>query len=358
MKNLGQFIFTGIKGLTLEEDEKSFIKDEGIGGVVLFDRNFESLGQLSELINSIQTLREDYPLFIAVDHEGGRVIRFKKYFSQIPAMMSIAKTQTPKVCYEVSKIMADELAACGVNLNLSPCCDILLNPQNKVIGDRSFGSDVEVVCNFVSAAIRGFQTNHMISCAKHFPGHGSTTKDSHLELPIVKTSLDEFREGEFIPFIKAIKSRVEFVMMAHLQVDSIDGEYPVSLSKKAHEILRSELKFKKLIISDDMTMKAITNKYEIKEAALLAMLAGTDIIEYRDMEIAAEALEGIKEAYKKKELKKELVDQKLERIFSCKKAYLKDYKPIFIPDVGKKINSPASKQFLKEIHEKIGEYSS
>lgn len=358
MKNLGQLIFTGIKGFGLEEDEKSFLKNEGIGGVVLFSRNFESVAQLCELINSIQTLREDYPLFIAVDHEGGRVVRFKKHFSPIPPMLSLGKSESPKICYEVSKIMADELSACGVNLNLAPVCDILLNPSNKVIGDRSFGSDVDLVCKYVTAAIRGFQTNNIISCAKHFPGHGSTVKDSHLELPIVKTSLDEFRKGEFIPFIKAVKSRVEFVMMAHLQVDSIDEKFPISLSKKAHDILRSELKFKKIIISDDMTMKAITNKYAVKEAALLAMQAGTDIVEYRDMEVAAEALEGIKEAYKTKELNKDFVEQKISRIFDCKKSYLKEYRPVFIPDVGKKINTPHSQQFLKTLQERIEDYSS
>ncbi|EQC46929.1 beta-N-acetylhexosaminidase [Bacteriovorax sp. Seq25_V] len=349
MKELGQLFITGISGTVLTEDESKFISEENIGGVILFANNYESPAQLAELVNSIQALRDHFPLFIAVDHEGGRVIRFKKHFTHFPPMLDIVKKDSPKVCFEVHDIAAKELEACGINLNLAPVCDIFNNPNNKVIGDRAFGDNAETVSLFVSSAIRGLQTNNVMGCAKHFPGHGCTTKDSHYDLPIVKKSLEELREEEFIPFVKAVKSRVEMVMMAHLQVDSIDEELPCTLSKNAYDLLRSELKFKKVIITDDMEMKAITDRYSYGEAALMALKAGADIVEYRSMETCKEAYYAVKEAYKKKQISNECIEEKVVRINELKKQYLSDYKPKYIPDVTKKIGTAEAKELLSEI---------
>ena len=353
MKELGQLFITGISGTQLTEEEKEFIEKENIGGVILFSENYESPAQLAELVNSIQALRDHYPLFIAVDHEGGRVIRFKSHFTQFPSMLDIAKLESPKTCFEVHQIMGKELSACGVNVNLSPVCDIFNNPNNKVIGDRAFGKNKESVTLFVSSAIRGLQTEGIMACSKHFPGHGCTTKDSHHDLPIVKKTMEELQNEEFEPFKKAVKSRVEFIMMAHLLVDVIDDEMPCTLSKKAVDILRNELKFKKIIISDDMEMKAITDKYSYGEAALKAFEAGIDILEYRSMEKCKEAYFACKEAYKKQELTKALVEEKLDRINKVKKEYLKEYKPIYIPDVEKIVGSREHQDFLVTLNKSL-----
>ncbi|MEI8347012.1 MAG: glycoside hydrolase family 3 N-terminal domain-containing protein, partial [Pseudomonadota bacterium] len=125
MSEVGQVIMTGIGGVTLTKDEEEFISKENIGGVLLFSRNYESPVQLTELINNIQKLRNEYPLFIAVDHEGGRVLRFRKDFTQFPAMMEFSRATSPKLCFHANKIMSEELAACGINVNLAPCCDVL-----------------------------------------------------------------------------------------------------------------------------------------------------------------------------------------------------------------------------------------
>lgn len=349
MKELGQLFITGISGTILTEDESKFIKEENIGGVILFAHNYESPAQLSELVNSIQALRDHYPLFIAVDHEGGRVLRFRQHFTQFPAMEVIAKKSSPKLCFQVHEIMAKELNACGINLNLAPVCDINTNPNNRVIGDRAFSDDSENVSLFVSSAIRGLQTNGVMGCAKHFPGHGDTTKDSHFDLPLIKKSVEEMREAEFIPFVKAVKSRVEMVMMAHLLVDAIDEKYPCTLSKPAYDLLRSELKFKKVIITDDMEMKAISDRYPYGEAALMALNAGADIVEYRSMEKCKEAYFFVKDAYRKKQISKQSVEEKVERIFELKKDYLSEYKPVYVPDVAQVIGSSEAKQILSEI---------
>ena len=357
MADVGQLIVTGIGGCFLTEQEKSFLESENIGGVILFSRNYESPAQLAELVNSVQVLRKEYPLFISVDHEGGRVIRFKNHFTQFPAMFEIARTSSPKLCYQVHKIMAEELSACGINLNFSPVCDVWTNPANKVIGDRSFGTEPDTVSKYISAAIRGMQTNNIISCAKHFPGHGSSTKDSHFDLPIIKTSFDDLWNVELVPFIKAVKSRVEMVMMAHIIVDAIESELPCSLSARAHDILRKELKYSKVIVSDDMQMKAITDHFSVEKAAVMALAAGTDLLIYRDMEQAQQALIGIKEATKVKELKNSDIEQKIERIIKCKKSYLKDYRPIYIPGIVQKINNQTSQVFLAEIMSRLTDQS-
>ena len=348
MDNFGQLLISGIKGLSLLPEETEFIKNEKLGGIIFYAHNFSDPAQLSELINSIQKLRDEYPLFISVDQEGGKMMRFKTHFTQFPAMFEIASLDSPKLIFDVHPVLAKELAACGINLVFSPCCDILTNPENKVIGDRAFGTDAETVEKFISAAIRGLQTSGLLSCAKHFPGHGGSFKDSHFDLPLVKTTLAELKQREMIPFIKASKSRVEFIMMAHLLVDSIDNKLPTSLSSKAYEFLRQETKFSKIVITDEMGMKAISDKYNTEEAAVLALAAGTDMLLYRDMNEAIKALAAIREAVKKKSLKREEVLEKLMRVEKCKKENLSTYQPVYVPKIVDSFNSPESKKLVEQ----------
>lgn len=348
MDNYGQLIISGIKGTSLSPEEVQFIKNEKLGGIILFSDNFSDPAQLAELVNSIQKLRDEYPLFISVDHEGGRVMRFKKHFTQFPSMLSLAKLDSPKLVFEVHQVIAKELAACGINLCFSPVCDILTNPDNKAIGDRAYGHDAETVEKYISAAIRGLQTSGLLSCAKHFPGHGGTTQDSHFELPLVKTSLEELKKREMIPFIKASKSRVEFIMMGHLMVDALDSTLPTSLSPKAYEFLRTETKFSKIVITDDMEMKAIADRYTIEESAVKALTAGTDMLLYRYMADAEKALKAIREAAKKRVIKKEALEEKLARVERCKKENLGSYQPIYIPKIADVFNSQEAKKLMDQ----------
>mgnify|MGYP000374433747 CR=1 FL=1 len=355
MSQLGQLIISGISGMVLTDEERTFLENENIGGVILFSNNYESPAQLAELVNQIQTTRKEYPLFVCVDNEGGRVFRFKTGFTQFPPMLDLGKLDSPKTIFECAQIMATELSACGVNVNFSPVCDVYTNENNKVIGDRAFGKDPESVSKNISSIIRGLQTNNVLSCAKHFPGHGDTTKDSHFDLPIIKKSVNDMRDCEFIPFVKAVKSRVEFVMMAHLIVDDIDAELPTSLSPAAYKILRDELRFTKLAITDDMQMKAIDDRYSVEEAAVMAINAGADIVEYKDMEYAKRALSGLKAAKKEGRLSAELITERYDRIMETKERCLKDYNPIYIPELSKKINIPKSKAFIEGLTEKVSD---
>lgn len=346
--DVGQLFITGIEGYSLNEEEKTFISENNIGGVILFKHNFKDPGQLAELVNELQTLRDEYPLFVSVDQEGGRVKRFQSHFTQFPPMFDVGQKNSPKLTFEAHSILATELAACGVNLNFSPCCDIWSNANNKVIGDRAFGKTVEEVEKHVSAAIRGLHNGGVLACAKHFPGHGNTTKDSHYDLPYVNKTMEELRAEELNPFQKASKSRVEFMMMAHLVVDAIDKELPCTLSKNAYNFLREELKYKKIIITDDMEMKAISDHFTYAEAGIKALDAGADILLYRSFERTKEVYEGVMQAIRGQNLKKAMMEQKIKRVMSCKKRFFSEYKPIYIPSLSKVFNEQKQSDFLKQ----------
>ncbi len=354
---IGQLFFTGIKGLTLDDGEREFIENSDIGGVILFERNYDNPAQLAELVNSIQMLRQNYPLFIGIDHEGGRVHRLKDGFTHFPPMQDLGKLNSPKITYHIHMYMAQELAAAGINLNFAPVCDILLQENNKVIGDRAFGTDKETVEKHISAAIRGLQTNGMMGCAKHFPGHGTTIKDSHFDLPHLTKSLEELEEQEIVPFVKAAKSRVNFMMVAHMVVDAFATDVPCSLSPKCYEYIRKKLKYNRPIITDDLNMQAITKKIAVEEAAVMALNAGADILLFADIETTKQAFERVGKAVKVREILKAKIDDKLKRVEATKKEYFKDYKPIYIPEIKNKIKSKQVAVFLEDLKEKLSELS-
>ncbi len=355
---IGQLFITGIKGVSLTSDEEEFIKNNNIGGVILFKYNYESPAQVAELVNQIQSLRGNRPLFISVDQEGGRVIRFSEPFTRFPPMLEIAKLKSPKICFDVHQILASELYQCGVNLCFSPVCDVLTNPTNKVIGDRSFGKDALEVEKFVSAAIRGLQSVNMISVAKHFPGHGGTTKDSHFDLPLIKKSLDDIKKEDLIPFYKASKSRVDMIMMAHLLVDALDENLPTSLSPKAYEFLRSELKFEKIIVTDDMEMKAVFDRFTPEDAAEKALRAGADLLIYRTLDIAKKAYIKIAELCSQDKSFMGELAPKIERIHKCKDDSLPAYDPIYVPSISSKIASTQTQVFMNDLAQKLADLKS
>ena len=349
IERLGQLIFTGIEGPELTVDEKKFLREENIGGVVLFSRNYENPVQLRDLADSVQALKTTHPFYIAVDHEGGRVIRFKRDFTQPPSMYDLARLDSLDIAARVARIMAWELYSCGINLNFSPVCDIWSNEKNQVIGDRAFGHDSKKVSPFVSVLVEEFQKNGILACAKHFPGHGCTLEDSHHELPVVNKKIEKLRESEFLPFREAVRAGVEFVMMAHIIIDDIDRQIPCSLSGKAHRMLREELKFEKLIISDDMQMKAVFDHYGVGEAAVAAVEAGSDIVEYRNMEESCRALEGLKKGLQDGKVNRATIDDRISRIARSKERYFSHKAPLERKSVG----SGESRDFMKKVREKI-----
>jgi beta-N-acetylhexosaminidase len=349
-KLLGELFIIGFEGLDLSDDTAAFISQAGIGGVIYFSHNYESPAQIAELSNQIQECRSELPLWISVDHEGGKVQRFKKAFTKIPDAASLAALDSPKLLFEISEMIANELKAVGVNLNYTPVADINTNPKNPVIGNRAFGKTEEEVSKNITAMVRVHVTAGVQPCVKHFPGHGDTTTDSHFHLPKVETSLEILQNREFRPFNRAFKSHCAFVMTAHILNPAIDPKYPATLSKKTiSEILRKDLRFSRIILTDDMEMKAITDHFGAEEAPKLAIDAGCDILLYRTEKAARHAYASLLKFLEDGSLNPSLVLEAADRIRSLKKEVLLPYQALVISDVGQKIGTPANLGLVEKI---------
>ncbi len=282
---VGQLTLIGISGHTLTETEKKFIVENNISGVVLFSRNVAEPKQIYDLCNEIQSLRHQMvdraPLFIGIDMEGGRVHRLKPPFTQWPALKTVGDLDAPTVAFQFALQMGLELMAVGINLNFAPCVDIFNNPKNTVIGDRAVSSDPLMVEKMASALVRGYLKSGIFSCAKHFPGHGYTVIDSHEELPIEPFDLKRLNEVELVPFKKAFRSKVDMVMTGHISFPNIDPKWPVTLSEVfLKKMIKDELRYRGLIITDDLDMKAMAKHYDKAEIPVRSFEAGADLLLY------------------------------------------------------------------------------
>lgn len=316
IENLGQLFTIGISGESLTEEEKSFIAREDIGGVILFSRNIKSPEQLYDLTSEIQSLSKHQPskcpLVVSVDMEGGRVHRLKSPFTQWPAVANLAKIGSAQTAFAFAKEMGEELFDFGFGMNYSPCLDILTNPKNELIGDRSFSNSADEVCKYSTAVIRGFLKSFILPVGKHFPGHGDTVVDSHFDLPVLNLTQDRLLETELVPFKKAFRSKLDFVMTGHLLFPNIDPEEPVTLSEVfLKSIARDQLKFRGWILSDDLDMKALTKRHSVEELPVLALLAGCDLLLYcNEPESHQVGLESVKKAVSDKRLNRQHLEQK------------------------------------------------
>jgi beta-N-acetylhexosaminidase len=282
---VGQLTLIGISGHTLTTDEKKFIVENNISGVVLFSRNVAEPKQIYNLCHEIQELRhlmaDKAPLFIGIDMEGGRVHRLKAPFTQWPPLKTIGDLDAPTVAFQFALQMGLELMAVGINLDFAPCVDIFNNPENTVIGDRAVSSDYLMVEKMTSALVRGYLKSGIFSCAKHFPGHGYTVIDSHEELPIEPHDLQRLHDVELLPFKKAFRSKVDMVMTGHISFPKIDPKWPVTLSELfLKNMIKEEMKYRGLIITDDLDMKAMAKHYDKGEIPVRSLEAGADLLLY------------------------------------------------------------------------------
>lgn len=322
---IGQHVLIGVSGHTLTSDEKKFIVENNISGVVLFGRNVSEPKQVRDLCNEIQSLRhqtvEKTPLYIAIDMEGGRVARLKAPFTQWPPLKRLGDLDSPTVSFHFARSMGQELKAVGINLDFAPCIDVFSNPKNTVIGDRAVSTDPEMVAKHASALIRGYMKSEVIPCAKHFPGHGDTIIDSHEDLPVEQADMQRLDSLELIPFKKAFKSRLEMTMTAHIRFPKIDPEWPVTLSKIfLKDIIREELRYKGLIITDDLDMKALASHYDRAMIPVRALQAGADLVLYcNEPDSPPRAIAGIEKALGDGDLKKSDLENTYRRILQMKK---------------------------------------
>ena len=324
-ERVGQLVIVGFDGYTADDSIKTMIQSYKVGGVILFGRNVENAEQLITLNNTLKNINSGnkIPLFISIDEEGGKVSRMPKEIRKLPTNKTIGEANDENLSYEIGSILADEVKMFGFNMNFAPVLDINSNPQNPVIGDRSFGNSKEIVSRLGVQTMKGIQSGGVIPVVKHFPGHGDTSEDSHIGLPAVSHDMNRLIDFELIPFKDAINNQADAVMIAHILLNKIDSENPSSLSKTViTELLRNQLKFNGVIITDDMTMRAIVENYNIGEAAIKSVKAGSDIIlvcHGYDNEIAV--IDALKNAVENRTISQETINESVYRILKLKDKY-------------------------------------
>ena len=304
---------------------RSLAKEFSLGGVIFFSRNIEAPEQVAELSRDVQQLASELPLWVSVDQEGGRVARLKEPFTRWPPMATLGRSGSVDLAARFGAALAAELKAVGITLDYAPVLDIHTNPKNPIIGDRALAEDADSVARLGATIIRALQDNGVAACGKHFPGHGDTSVDSHLALPIVEHPPDRIRRVEFVPFREAIRADVAFIMTAHVLVPSLDEEKPATLSPRVvRALLREELGFPGVILSDDLEMKAIASTYRVPDAAVDAIAAGCDalLICSGDVSLQAATLEALVHAVEQDRIPFKRLEDALVRNRRAKERFL------------------------------------
>lgn len=279
-ESFGHNFIVPISGYELSEIDKRTLGVLKPAGVILMPKNFNKSWDYQKLrqntlnlISKVKEYSERDKMFISIDHEGGRVHRMSDQLSHFPYAIDYAND-----AFEVAKIFSRELSSIGVNLNFAPVIDIHSNPDNPVIAERAFGKTADEVLNASFEFLKGLAEYSVLPCIKHFPGHGDTDKDSHHELPTLKQSKEELLNRELVPFKEHINHGIPMIMIAHLLVKQIDDSYPSSFSEKIlNNLLRDELQYNGLAISDDLAMKAVSDGLKDETFLPRSMQASMDM---------------------------------------------------------------------------------
>ncbi|MET1170218.1 beta-N-acetylhexosaminidase [Paenibacillus amylolyticus] len=325
-QKVGQLLMCGFHSQHADEQITRLIRDYHVGGVIYFRRNVESVDQLTRLSAELQDMAAEagaLPLMISVDQEGGMVARIdQEGMTQVPGNMALGATGNPEYTLECARILGCELKSIGIDMNLAPVVDVNNNPLNPVIGVRSYGEHAESVAAHGVAAIAGYQSQGIAATAKHFPGHGDTAVDSHLGMVTVPHDRNRLEQMELLPFRKAIEAGVDAIMTAHVMFPSIEPEpIPATLSHKVLTgLLREEMGFEGIIITDCLEMHAISKPYGVAEAAVRAVEAGADLILVsHTLQDQVAVLKAIVEAVRTGRISEEVIHQAVERIMTWKK---------------------------------------
>src|SRR4051812_11375870 len=324
-RQIGQLLIAGFNGEQIPVELRSLAREFGLGGVILFARNVADPEQVAELCHDAGRISDDVPAWVSVDQEGGRVARLKAPFTEWPPMASLGRSGDVELAARFARALAEELRAVGITLDYAPVLDVHTNPRNPVIGDRALAEKAAEVARLGAAIIRALQGAQVAACGKHFPGHGDTSVDSHLELPLVEHPIERLREVEFLPFKAAIEAGVATIMTAHVFMPALDERHPATLSKRiVTGLLRDELQYPGVILSDDLEMKALANDRKVADSAVLAIEAGCDgvLICSGDHDTQAAALEALVYAVETERLPLTRVEDALKRQRRAKERFL------------------------------------
>lgn len=331
-RDIGQYLIGSMPGTSMPVELRSLAREFDLGGVILFSRNIEAPEQVAELAADSEALGRAMPAWVSVDQEGGRVARLKEPFTKWPPMATLGRAgkQAERLAERFAAALAEELLAVGITLDYAPVLDIHTNSKNPVIGDRALAERAEDVARLGRVIVRALQGAGLAACGKHFPGHGDTSADSHFELPMVEHPPDRLRAVEFEPFRAAVAEQVAFIMTAHVLVPSFDEQRPATLSPAiVQKLLREELKYEGVILSDDLEMKAVSAKHAVPDAAVDAIAAGCDavLVCSGDVDLQARTLEALVRAVESGAIPPKRHDDAFVRLKRAKERFLLGERP-------------------------------
>lgn len=317
-------LFTvGFYGKSVTDDLRGLLA-RGVGGVIYFARNVGTPAEVLELNRDIKSTAAR-PLVLAIDQEGGQVARLREGFTEIPPMRAVGATGSAALARDLGKLIGRELRAVGFDMNYAPILDIDTNPQNPIIAARSFGRTPELVTELGLALAAGLQEAGVAACGKHFPGHGDTSQDSHLELPTLPHAMERLERVELAPFKAAAKAGIASFMTAHVIFEAVDAKYPATMSREVLTgILRKKLGYDGMVVTDDVEMKAIADNYGVEEAVLLGLNAGVDhFLCCHTAALAHQAIEAIVKAVESGKLSRDILNVATRRFGAVRERYAK-----------------------------------
>lgn len=331
-QKLGQLFIVGFSGTTLNNDLINAIEEYHFGNVIYLGYNLQDPYSIEMLTNSIQEVmvnNNTVPGFICIDQEGGRVTRLTNGGTHFISNMGICATGDYNSSYYQGLATGKELRSYGINFDFAPVMDVNNEPNNPVIGVRSYSDDPVEVSLYGGNLIKGLREANVLGCAKHFPGHGNTSTDSHYNLPSISSSMDELLKMELVPFMSASSKGIDSIMTTHIVFKCLDSLYPATLSKKVLTgLLREELNYQGLIVTDGMEMKAVSQSFgDYDQTAVMAFKAGADLLTYTTIKNPMLAYQGLLNAYNRNEITEEEINESVRRILQKKLMYniINDY---------------------------------
>jgi beta-N-acetylhexosaminidase len=319
---IGQMLLVGFEGLHAPDYILDWLANGQVGGIILFSRNIATPEQVAGLTRTLHEAARE-PILIAIDQEGGTVARLREGFTEAPSAMALGAADSEALAEQVAAALGEELVALGINLNLAPVVDLGHDSSNPVIGTRTFGVDEARVGKLACAQVHGYQQAGVAACAKHFPGHGNTPVDSHVSLPVISGPLDFLWQHDLVPFRATAEAGIASVMISHVKFEALDSKYPSTLSPAIITgLLRDEISFEGLAVTDCMEMKAITKNYGSGESAVLAALAGVDAMFFSHTREAQQAAyDALLAAARSGRLPEARIDTAVARVDAFKQQY-------------------------------------
>lgn len=346
-EKIGQMIMVGLDSTYITERTKKLILKYKVGGIILYRKNFKTYEDLLNLIRELKNLNREnkVPLFISIDQEGGRVNRMPKEILNLPAANKLASLKDVEIIRKSARITGKILKSSGISMNFSPVLDIKRFEDNHAIGDRCYGKTSSEVIEYGIPVMEELKSQGIISVVKHFPGHGATIKDSHFMLPVINTPIKKLEKEDMEVFNQAIKRGADAVLVGHLRIRQLTGIFPASLSRNfIIRTLRGKYRFRGLVISDDLKMRAIRFVYGELLAIKKAFEAGNDVVVFRFNQKKEEtAIKDIIDLVKKNRIKEFRINRSVKRILQIKGKYgitdVGNIEGINIEEVNNEINN-------------------